>query len=90
MGRVAELGCELCQHLGYGATPGQVHHVRVNFGWGRSGHFNTICLCDPHHNGQPGGVHSMGRDEFTVMYGISELELLDIVKQKLNIRDSHE
>lgn len=28
MGRVAELGCYLCQHLGFGATPAQVHHLR--------------------------------------------------------------
>ena len=27
MGRVAELGCVLCQHLGYGPTPAQTHHI---------------------------------------------------------------
>lgn len=32
MGRVADLGCYLCQHLGYGPTPAQVHHIREGQG----------------------------------------------------------
>lgn len=82
---VAALGCILCQHLGFGPTPAEVHHVRVNHGWGRSGHFNTIGLCPFHHAGQPGGVHSMGRDEFTARYGISELDLLQVVRIRLGL-----
>jgi hypothetical protein len=77
LGVVAAMGCCLCQHLGMGATPAEVHHVRARHGWGRSGHFATIPLCPTHHRGQPGGVHDMGREEFAAYYGISELELLD-------------
>ena len=28
MGRVAELGCALCRHLGFDGTPAEVHHIR--------------------------------------------------------------
>jgi hypothetical protein len=30
--RVASLGCYLCNHLGYGATPAQIHHLREGVG----------------------------------------------------------
>ncbi len=82
---VAALGCCLCLHLGLGATTCEVHHVRLNHGWGRSGHFATIGLCPFHHRGQPGGVHDFGREEFTAHYGISEIELLDAVTHRLAI-----
>jgi hypothetical protein len=83
MQRVADLGCILCSHvLGYNDTPAQVHHVRVNHGWGRSSHMMTIPLCVEHHTGKT-GVHSMGRNEFSDMYGYSELDFLEIVMRKL-------
>lgn len=80
---VARMGCCLCIHLEFGPTPAEVHHCRVNHGWGRSGHFATIPLCPTHHRGQPGGVHDMGREEFTVRYGISEMELLTAVTRQI-------
>ena len=85
LARVAALPCCLCMHLGLGATPAEVHHVRVKHGWGRSGHFATIPLCPLHHRGQPGGIHDMGRDEFTALYGISEFELLAITSRQLGL-----
>lgn len=85
LARVQGMGCILCVHLGYGATPAEVHHVRVKHGWGRTSHADTIGLCPPHHRGQPGGVHDMGREEFTERYGVSELELLERVKDELGI-----
>lgn len=85
MARVAAMGCCLCIHLGYGGTPAEVHHVRVKGGWGRSGNMNTIGLCPEHHRGQPGGVHDMGREQFAAHYGISEIELLNMVNEKLGV-----
>lgn len=81
---VAAMGCCLCIHLEFGPTPAEVHHVRARHGWGRSGHFATIPLCPTHHRGQPGGVHDMGREEFTKHYGVSEMELLERVTQQLS------
>jgi hypothetical protein len=77
--KVAALGCILCDWLGTPGTPAQIHHVRVRHGWGRSSHQAVIGLCDFHHNDQKAGVHGQGREEFTAMYGVSELALLDIV-----------
>lgn len=85
MGKVAALGCILCQHLDFGPTPAEVHHVRERHGWGRSGHFATIPLCPFHHTGALGGIHSMGRDQFTARYGISELDLLGVVRVRLGL-----
>jgi hypothetical protein len=83
LARVAAMPCCLCVHLGWGETSAEVHHVRTKHGWGRSSHFDTIPLCAFHHRDGQHGVHGMGRDEFTNLYGISELELLERTKQEL-------
>lgn len=57
MGRVAELGCSLCQVIGYGPTPAEVHHLREGVGMAqRNSDFLTIPLCPEHHRGA-NGVH---------------------------------
>lgn len=82
---VAALGCIVCRHcMGIHDTPAQVHHVRVNHGWGRSSHTMTIPLCLEHHTGKT-GVHSHGRDEFEAMHGYSELALLEVVQNMLGV-----
>lgn len=82
---VAALDCELCRFHGFEGTPAEVHHVRVNHGWGRSGHNNVTPLCPIHHRDHQQGVHGMGRDEFTALHGISELELLELTNERLGI-----
>ena len=80
LAQVAALGCIVCSHCnGINETPAEVHHVRVNHGWGRSGHTMTIPLCPEHHVGKT-GVHSMGRAEFERLHGYGELDLLAIVQ----------
>ena len=82
---VSAMGCIVCvECLGQGETPAVVHHVRSRHGWGRSSHMDTIPLCPEHHTGKA-GVHSMGRDEFTAMHGISELYLLALVNEQLGV-----
>ena len=78
MGRVAELGCVLCQHLGYGPTPANVHHIREGAGMGqRSPHYLTIPLCPEHHRGNS-GVHGLGVRGFYTRYKLDELDLLSM------------
>ena len=85
MGRVAALGCIVCSEcLGYKDTPAIVHHIRTGQGKMRSSHFDTIPLCPVHHQNSGYGIHDMGREQFANMYGRSELELLEIVKKKLD------
>ena len=78
MAKVASMGCCVCERHGYPGTPAQVHHVRARHGWGRSGHKAVIPLCWEHHNGKT-GVHSMGRQQFEDMHGISEIRLLELI-----------
>ena len=64
MGRVAELGCLVCQ------SPANVHHIRTER---IKSDFLTIPLCREHHQGDF-SIH-MSKRQFTAIYG-SELELL--------------
>lgn len=83
LARIARMGCIVCELMGFYGTPAHAHHVRVDVGWGRDGHFNTIPLCPPHHTGKE-GVHSMGREQFKARYGYSEVELLEIVRRRIS------
>lgn len=84
MGRVAALGCCLCEHFGYYDTPAELHHPRHDIGMAqRASNYDVIPLCSTHHRGK-NGVHDLGHDEFTAFYGISELELMAIVKRKVS------
>lgn len=82
LSEVARLGCCVCKLLGYHTPDVQVHHVRLNHGWGRSGHMATIPLCWEHHQGKT-GVHSMGREQFKQLYGKSEIEFMEEVQECL-------
>lgn len=83
MGRVAELGCILCRHLGYGATPAEVHHIREGQGAAmRASDLLTAPLCPEHHRGQS-GLHGMGRKAFERTYKLSELDLLAMTLEAL-------
>lgn len=84
MGKVAELGCIVCQRLGYEGTPAIVHHqIRGRGGWGRSSHFRTIPVCPTHHQHSGVGIHDMGADQYFEMFGFTEAELVDEVRERL-------
>lgn len=84
MARAKKLGCALCEHLGLGETPAEIHHARTKVGWGRDGHTSVIPLCPEHHRGNT-GIHAMGRSQFAAMYGISEIDLLTSVNESLGV-----
>lgn len=87
MGRVAEIGCILCQHLGYGRTPANVHHIREGAGMGqRSPHYLTVPLCPEHHQGA-NGVHMLGPSRFYTRYKLDELDLLSMTIKLLMEKD---
>jgi len=83
MNRVAELGCVLCHHLGYGETPAEVHHLRHGQGMAqRASNFLTVGLCPEHHRGNS-GLHGLGEKGFYTRYRLSELDLLAITIERL-------
>jgi hypothetical protein len=83
MNRVAELGCVLCHHLGYGETPAEVHHLRHGQGMAqRASNFLTVGLCREHHRGNS-GYHGLGEKAFYTRYRLSELDLLAMTIERL-------
>lgn len=81
MGRVAMLGCIVCQRLGYGETLAQVHHIRE----GRIARddFLTIPVCVDHHIGTRMSVH-LAKPALMLALGVgSEFDLLADVLRKL-------
>lgn len=79
MGRVAELGCLVCQR------PAQVHHIREGQGASeRASNWLTVPLCQDHHTGEFSVHGSMSR-EFKNIYG-SELDLLAETIKRLQTR----
>lgn len=84
MGAVAALGCIVCKRLGFEGTPAAVHHqIRGRGGWGRSSHYRTIPVCPHHHQHSGEGIHDMGADEYLAMFGFTETELVDEVREQL-------
>ncbi len=76
MARVAQVPCVLCAHLGLGATPALVHHMKLGTGASdRASDLLTIALCPEHHVG-PSGVHTLKERGLRLRYNLSEIDLL--------------
>ncbi|WP_426805366.1 Ref family recombination enhancement nuclease [Stenotrophomonas sp. SrG] len=69
---ILEIGCIVCDALGHGYMPCQVHHLLVGgkHGQKRLGHDFTIGLCSWHHVGEPmaGLSHSACADRYGPSY----------------------
>jgi len=81
-GKIAELGCALCRHLGSEGTPAEIHHIRRGGIRSRS---PVIPLCTYHHRGSNTSIHGMGRKRFEREYAITEEQLLVQTKTLLGI-----
>lgn len=84
MGRVAQLPCIVCAHMGMGdVRPVEVHHIREEQGAGqRADDMLTVALCPEHHRGKS-GVHGLGKRGFFTRYKITELDLLAMTLEAL-------
>ena len=85
MNKVASLCCIVCsEYLDIHDSPATIHHITTSAGMGqRSKHTEVLPLCHAHHQGGGYGValHA-GEKEWQSRYG-SQLELLEIVNNKL-------
>lgn len=79
MERVASLGCVLCERIGLGYVPAEVHHI---FDSAERSDFLTIPLCQEHHRGGT-GFHGLGEREFNRRYKTSEAHLLARTLERL-------
>ncbi len=81
MGRVAALGCAVCDLLGYDATPAEVHHIGDT---ADRSDWLTIPLCPEHHRGA-NGFHGLGERAFNARYKTSEQQLLARTIRRLDL-----
>lgn len=79
MGRVAALGCLICEKCGLGNSPAEVHHA---FDSAARSDFLTIPLCPTHHRGAL-GFHGLGQRAFERKYHTTEAELLAMTIERL-------
>jgi len=79
MGDVAQLGCILCDHLGLGKSPAEVHHIGDS---AERSDWLVIPLCPLHHRGKT-GFHGMGERKFNATYKTSEIALLAMTLEAL-------
>lgn len=81
LAKVASLGCIICENFA------EIHHIRTGMGMGqRNTNFNVIPLCHTHHRtgGHGIAIHA-GKKTWQEKFG-TELELLNKVKNKLDIK----
>lgn len=83
MGRVADLSCILCRHLGFPGSIAEIHHIREGRGMSqRASDFLTIPLCPEHHRGAS-GLHGLGVRGFAARHKLDELDLLAMTLEAL-------
>lgn len=88
MSKIAEMGCILCHHLGYGDSPAELHHPRTGVGMGRRApNTDVIPLCPNHHRLGNESLHVLGRKAFERMYEVTELVLLEMTLEMLSKND---
>ena len=77
--RISQSGCIVCNILGYGYSPTEIHHIRTGTGKGQKSHWSkAIGLCPTHHRlgGYGVAIHA-GIKGFELALGMTELELLE-------------
>tara|TARA_R100001198_G_scaffold52889_1_gene29727 strand:- start:128 stop:415 length:288 start_codon:yes stop_codon:yes gene_type:complete len=83
--KVAELGCIVCQKMGYYDTPAEIHHIHQKFMLGRKADYlETIPLCPYHHRTSNEAFHHSPK-LFTEKWGTQE-ELLEETRRLLDDR----
>lgn len=85
MGRVAQVPCVLCTYLGQGQSQSEVHHIREGHGASQRASDWLVCaLCPEHHRGAS-GVHGLGTKGFYTRYKLSELDLLAMTLEAMEV-----
>jgi len=77
---VATVPCLICEQMGLGNTPAQVHHISDTT---HRSDWLTVPLCEAHHTG-PEGFHGLGEREFNRRYKTDELHLLAQTIERLS------
>ena len=87
MRSVAELGCIICDKMGFPGSPAELHHIMSNTGMGKKAtNYEVIPLCPHHHRNSKESYHQSPK-EFTEKWGSQE-ELLDEILQMAPIEEN--
>ena len=79
MRSVAELGCIICDKMGFPGSPAELHHIMSNTGMGKKAtNYEVIPLCPHHHRNSEESYHQSPKD-FTDKWGSQE----DLLKETL-------
>ena len=79
MRSVAELGCIICEKMGFPGSPAELHHIIGNTGMGKKAtNYEVIPLCPHHHRNSEESYHQSPKD-FTDKWGSQE----DLLKETL-------
>jgi hypothetical protein len=88
--KLSQLGCIVCQVLGHGYSPAEIHHIKSgNAGMGKKSHWSlAIPLCATHHRtGNHGTAIHAGKKAFEAAIGMTEVELLNATLNRLERLD---
>lgn len=77
---VATLPCLICERMGVGPTPAEVHHIGDT---SERSDWLTVPLCPEHHRGAT-GFHGLGERAFEARYKTSEIQLLAQTIERLS------
>jgi hypothetical protein len=81
LARIHRCPCIICDLLGLGDSPSEVHHVE-SIRDSRSD-YGAVPLCTEHHRGAT-GIHGMHRRPFFALYKLDDIELLKLTMKMLD------
>ena len=82
MRSVAELGCIICEKMGFPGSPAELHHIIGNTGmWKKATNYEVIPLCPHHHRNSEESYHQSPKD-FTDKWGSQEELLKETLANK--------
>ena len=86
MRAVADLGCIICDKMGFPGSPAELHHIVSNTGMGKkASNYEVIPLCPNHHRNSQESYHYSPKD-FTDKWGRQE----DLLEQTLEAKAKQE
>ena len=82
MRAVADLGCIICDKMGFPGSPAELHHIISNTGMGKkANNYEVIPLCPHHHRNSEESYHQSPKD-FTEKWGSQENLLIETLEKK--------
>ena len=83
MRAVADLGCIVCDKMGYPGSPAELHHIISNTGMGKKAtNYEVIPLCPHHHRNSKDSYHQSPK-EFNKKWGSQENLLKETLEKKI-------